>query len=146
MRSSRVRYALLAFSSALLMAMNQGCGDGKPSVDTSHTEATVSGVVYVKGKPAPGGTILFNPSNSGRIVPTKSALIAEDGTYTIKTYTGGNQISFEGEVAKQNRGVGLIKEYVDVKSGEQQADFDLMGDGSKKALYDVTKKGKMKRR
>ena len=50
-----------------------GCGDGKPSVDSSLTEATVTGLVSVKGKPATGGTIRFNPSNSGRIVPYRSA-------------------------------------------------------------------------
>ena len=65
-----------------------GCGDGKPWVDTSLKEATVSGVVSVKGKPADGGTILFNPSNSGRIVPSRTAKIGPDGSYTIKTYTG----------------------------------------------------------
>lgn len=66
----------------------QGCGDGKPWVDTSMTEATVSGTVAVKGIPATGGKILFNPSNAKRIVPTRIADIGPDGSYTIKTLTG----------------------------------------------------------
>jgi hypothetical protein len=111
-----------------------GCGDGKPSMDTSLTEATVSGVVSVKGVPATGGAILFNPSNAGRIVPTRSAPIGPDGTYTIKTLTGTNQVSFEGEVAKKNVGVGLIKDFAEVTSGENKKDFDLMGEGGGKRI------------
>jgi hypothetical protein len=111
-----------------------GCGDGKPSMDTSLTEATVSGVVSVKGIPATGGAILFNPSNAGRIVPTRSAPIGPDGTYSIKTLTGTNQVSFEGEVAKKNAGVGLIKDFAEVTSGENKRDFDLMGEGGGKRI------------
>ena len=69
------------------VALVAGCGDGKPSMDTSLTEATVSGVVSVKGVPATGGSILFNPSNAGRIVPTRSAPIGPDGTYTDRKST-----------------------------------------------------------
>jgi hypothetical protein len=111
-----------------------GCGDGKPSMDTSLTEATISGVVSVKGVPATGGAILFNPSNAGRIVPTRSAPIGPDGTYSIKTLTGTNQVSFEGEVAKKNVGVGLIKDFAEVTSGENKKDFDLMGEGGGKRI------------
>jgi hypothetical protein len=124
-----------------------GCGDGKPSVDTSKTEATVSGTVKVKGKPAEGGVIMFNPSNSERIASTRSVQIGKDGSYKITTFTGGNQVSFDGDIAKQNQGVGLIKEYVDVKSGSNTADFDLMGEGGgKKAPYSFQEKGKNARR
>jgi len=122
----------------------QGCGEGKPSVDTSLTEASVSGTVSVKGTPATGGKILFNPSNAGRIVPTRTADIGPDGTYTIKTLTGDNRVTFEGEVASKNVGVGLLKEYAKVESRENHVDFDLMGEGSKKVPYEMTKKGRTK--
>jgi hypothetical protein len=105
-------------------------------MDTSLTEASVSGIVSVKGVPAAGGTILFNPSNAGRIVPTRSAPIGLDGAYTIKTLTGINQVSFEGEVATKNRGVGLLKDFAEVASGTNKKDFDLMGDsGGKKIQF-----------
>jgi hypothetical protein len=110
-----------------------GC-DGKPSVDTSQTEATVTGTVRVRGTPAEGGTILFNPSNSGRLVPTRSAAIGKDGAYTITTLTGGNQVTFGGEVATKNQGVGLAREYVEVKGGENHADFDLLSPNSGKKM------------
>jgi hypothetical protein len=107
-----------------------GCDDGKPTVDKSMREATVSGVVSVRGKPATAGNVLFNASNSERIVPVKTAPIGPDGAYKITTFTGGNQVSFDGEVASKNMGVGLIQKYVNVKPGsENKADFDLLGGG-----------------
>jgi len=137
---SRMRSPLALFVLAFTLP---GCGDGKPWVDTSLTEATVSGIVTVKGKPASGGTILFNPSNSGRIVATKTAQIGPDGAYTIKTFTGVNQVSFDGEVASKNRGVGLLKESCDVARGDNKADFDLLGEGGgKKPLFPIDGKGK----
>jgi hypothetical protein len=120
----------------------QGCGDGKPWVDTSLNEATVSGVVSVKGTPAKGGTIHFNPSNSGRIVPTRTAEIGPDGSYTIKTFTGDNRVSFGGELAAKNVGVGLIKESATVEPGENHIDFDLLGQGPKKIPFDLPQKAK----
>ena len=111
-------------------------------MDTSLNEATISGVVMVKGVPATGGTIMFNPSNAGRIVPTRSAPIGPDGTYTIKTLTGTNQVSFEGEVATKNRGVGLIKDFAEVTSGDNKKDFDLMGEnGGKRLQFSVDANG-----
>ncbi len=104
----------------------------------------MSGTVTIKGTPASGGKILFNPSNSERIVPTRIAEIGPDGSYTIKTLTGDNRVSFEGEIAAKNSGVGLVKEYAKVERGENQVNFDLMGEGSKKLLYDVSKKSKGK--
>ena len=69
----------------------------------------MSGTVTVKGTPATGGRILFNPSNSGRIVPTRTADIGPDGSYTIKTLTGDNRVTFDGEIATKNMGVGLAQ-------------------------------------
>ncbi len=108
-----------------------GC-DGPPAVDSSLTEATVTGIISVKGVPATGGTITFNPSNHLRQVPSRTAEIGKDGSYKLTTYTGANQVSFDGEVARQNMGVGLVKEFFEVKSGENQADFDLLGENSGK--------------
>lgn len=141
---SRIYTFRPAFLALVAAAFLQGCGDGKPWVDTSLTEASVSGTVSVKGTPASGGKILFNPSNAGRIVPTRTADIGPDGSYTIKTLTGDNRVTFEGEVATKNAGVGLIKEYAKVESGENHVDYDLMGEGSKKVPYELTKKGRAK--
>jgi hypothetical protein len=132
-RRDAVLWAVALLTATVLLPLSQGCMDGKPSVDTSKTEATVSGTVRVKGVPAEGGTIVFNPSNSERIVAAKSAPINKDGTYTITTYTGGNQILFEGDLAMKNREIGLLREYVEVQRGTNTADFDLLGENSKKS-------------
>src|SRR4029077_7509151 len=113
--NSRLRRAIVIF--LFLACATAGCGDGKPWVDKSMTEATVSGIVSVKGKPADGGTILFNGNSSGRSVPIRSAEIGPDGSYTIKAFTGVNQVSFDGKIATKNMGVGLVKEACDVSSG-----------------------------
>src|SRR4051794_28974668 len=60
MIGSRRRFADLLAMTLLIVSSGQGCGDGKPYVDKSMNEATVSGIVKVRGKPAEGGTILFN--------------------------------------------------------------------------------------
>jgi hypothetical protein len=131
---------LLPAIAILATLLAQGCGDGKPSTDTSLNEATVTGKVLVKGVPATGGTILFNPSNSGRIVPARTADIQPDGRYTIKTFTGDNQVTFSGDVASKNMGVGLTREYASVRAGSNEIDFDLMGEGSKKTAIDLVRK------
>jgi hypothetical protein len=142
----RRRSAFVFIWTFLSLAVLAGCGDGKPSVDTSLTEATVTGVVTANGIPATGGTINFNPSNSRRVVATKSADIGPNGRYTIKTYTGDNRVTYEGEVAKKNTGVGLRKDYANVRSGENKLDFDVLGGGRKIGEFDFSKKAQGKRR
>jgi hypothetical protein len=142
-RRPRTRF-LLAMA-AVAGAMISGCGDGKPSVDTSLTEATVTGVVTAKGVPVTGGTIHFNPSNAGRISETKTAQIGSDGRYTIKTYTGDNKVTYGGEVATKNMGVGLRNDYASVQSGENKIDFDVLGGGKSPDSVDYTKKARPRR-
>jgi hypothetical protein len=112
----------------LVMAM--GCGEGRPSVDESLTEATVKGVIKLKGSPAVGGgTVIFNASNVARKVPAVTAKIMEDGSYTLKTYRGGNEVKFNGPFMKDERGLAMTTRYCDLDSGENVIDFDLLGPG-----------------
>jgi hypothetical protein len=134
-------HRLLLLALASWCAALSGCWDGKPSVDTSLTEATVTGVVSANGVPVTAGTISFNASNHGRIVATRDAEIGPDGRYTIKTYTGDNLVTYGGEVAKKNVGVGLRRDYASVQSGENRLDFDVLGEGSKSLNFDLAKKG-----
>ena len=40
---------------------------------------------------------------------------------SVKTYTGDNQVSFSGEVAIKNTGVGLIREYAVVNQARTRS-------------------------
>jgi hypothetical protein len=145
MEHLRRRDAFLLAATFVALAMLAGCGDGKPYTDTSLNEVTVTGIVTAKGEPVTAGTIVFNPSNSGRKVPVKTATIGPDGHYTIKTYTGDNQVSYGDAVAKKYPGVGLRKDYASVQSGENKFDFDILGEGGKSPTIDLTKKGQRKK-
>ena len=97
---------LIAITTSVLVVI--GCGDSHPPVDSSLTEATVKGVVKLKGKPAVGGgTVMFNPSNVDRKVAAATTEIKEDGSYSLKTYTGGNEVKFSGPFIKEERGLAL---------------------------------------
>ena len=117
----------------ILAGLGSGC-DGRPAVDSSTTEATVTGTVLIKGKPAIGGEIRFNPANVDRLVGPRSAPIGKDGTYTITTYTGGNLIGFAGSLASENPGLFRFREYFEVQRGENKKDFDLLKDSHAAAL------------
>jgi hypothetical protein len=145
MKLLRRRNAFLVAMAFLGSATLAGCGDGKPYTDTSLTEATVTGVVSAKGQPVTKGIISFNPANSGRLVGARTAEIGPDGHYTIKTYTGDNLVTYGGEVAEKNRGVGLRKDFATVQRGENTFDFDVLGEGGKSSTIDFTKPGKRKK-
>jgi hypothetical protein len=119
--------AIVSLTAATVGVLGQGCSD-TPYVDTSQTEVTVSGVVKVKGQPASGGQISFNPSNRDRKVPAFTAPIGPDGSYTIKTYTGENEVRFAGDVNKAYPMVGMIKKFCIVTGSGQHEDFDLLGE------------------
>jgi hypothetical protein len=119
--------AIASLMAAILMALAQGCSD-TPAVDTSLNEVTVTGVVKVKGKPAAGGQISFNPSNRDRKVSAFTAPIGQDGSYSIKTYTGENEVRFLGDVDKAYPMLGMTKKFCNVTGGGQQQDFDLLSE------------------
>jgi hypothetical protein len=112
---------------AAALWISGGCGgDSPPSVDTSKTEATVKGVVKVAGAPATEGEVVFNPANSSRKdVAPRSAPIGKDGTYSIKTLTGGNEVRLGGAVAKKNPLLERQSRQVEVKPGESSVDLEF---------------------
>ena len=103
-----------------------GCGGGPPSVDTSNTEATVTGVVKIAGAPATEGEISFNPANIQRKdAATRTAPIGKDGTYTVKTLTGINEVRLGGAIARKKPILSRETRSVDVKSGGMTYDFEV---------------------
>lgn len=145
---SRARFVPLGLipAMALALAVAPGCDDGKPYTDTSLNEATVTGAVKAKGEPVTqGGTISFNASNYGRKVAARVAEIGPDGRYTVKTFTGDNQVSYGGALAKKYPGVGLRHDFATVQSGENTFDFDVLGEGGKNVSIDPNRMPRKKK-
>ena len=103
-----------------------GCGGGAPSVSSSSEEAEVKGTVRIKGKPATGGQVLFDPSNINRkSAPIATAAIGKDGSYELKTLVGDNAVRVNApEVARDPNLMGNIQP-VNVKSGENTIPIDV---------------------
>jgi hypothetical protein len=108
----------------LLSLVAVGCGEGKPSVNASTTEAKVTGKVTVKGVLAEKGTVSFNPANYLRKrEAARMAPIGPDGRYEITTLIGENAVRVGG--------TGLPGEAsydswtYDVKEGTNAYDMDL---------------------
>jgi hypothetical protein len=129
---------MILVATATSMFVVIGCGDSHPPVDSSLTEATVKGVIKLKGKPAVGGgTVIFNPSNVDRKVAAATTEIKEDGSFFLKTYTGGNEVKFSGPFMKEERGLALTTRYCELEPGENIINFDLLGenDRARGAIY-----------
>ena len=116
----------------MALGLIAGCGDSYPGVDSSHTEAKVKGIILIKGKPAAGGgTISFNPSNVERKVASITAKIGEDGSYSLSTFTGGNEVKFSGPCLKDAKELALSSRYCELAGGDNEVNFDLMGEDDK---------------
>jgi hypothetical protein len=119
-----VRQAAVGLVAAAVVGFGWGCGSGAPPVETSMDEATVSGSVTIKGKRATKGEVTFDPSNSARTEPARSAPITEDGTYTIKTLIGQNRIRVSAPEVK-GRASDDVELYFDVQPGTNTYDIVL---------------------
>lgn len=127
MNISRCHYLATVISLAMTCVIS-GCGftSGKPSVDGSSTEATVSGKVILKGRPATSGTVIFDPSNYIRKnEPARRTEIQKDGSFSIKTLTGSNSIRVEGREANAVQGADYAGLAYDVPAGQSTFDIKL---------------------
>jgi hypothetical protein len=124
MQNGLARLAGLAAATRVILGW--GCGDGTPAVDTATTEATVKGIVAIRGKPVTQGTISFDPSNVKRkFEPVRSAPIGKDGSYTVKTLVGGNQVTFSGPAFDKDRQLQDVLLPFDVQAGENTFNVEL---------------------
>jgi hypothetical protein len=127
MRDRFLRSMVVLCMAGSLAALG-GCGEGPPSVDSSKTEATVKGIVKVDGVAVSGGEVIFNPANNQRKdVSARTATIGPDGSYTVKTLTGANEVKIGGAAVKKNTMALRQSRIVEVKSGENTADLDFGG-------------------
>lgn len=118
---SFVTRKLLGFAAAASLVAAVGCdgGPSTPSASLSKEEATVSGSVTVKGAPATGGEIVFDPQNIYRKdAAIKTAPIGANGSFTIKTLVGENAVTVKGPDIDKDRSLAGFRKVVEVKSGE----------------------------
>ena len=116
--------AVFATKVALLLVVFGGCGGNTPSVSVSTTP--VKGKVTYKGQPLTGGTISFEPENSGR---EAFGDIKSDGTFELTTYKPG-----DGAVVGSCR----VQVVNPGKAGKQAVPGKFKNYSSSKITVDVT--------
>ena len=117
--------APLAFGllATTFLVIGWGCS-GTPPVDTTTEEATVHGVITIKGKPVTSGRVVFDPANFKRKVEPRKADIGKDGSYSIKTLVGENVVKLESnEVLRANMEMQFI--VAKVTPGDNTFDIKL---------------------
>jgi hypothetical protein len=121
----------LALGTAALVG---GCTDA-PRVSGSMEEATVKGVVRVRGKPVTNGRVTFRSSNINRPkAQTREAEIGKDGHYTVTTLVGENfvDVACKELFEAKNRQMIENEQMVKIQSGENTLDIDLPPQGPAK--------------
>ena len=124
--------AFLPTSVALLVCivLMTGCGDAG--------RAAVSGVVTLDGKPIPGATITFLPTQD-TAAPASGGIIGEDGTYTVTfkgaPSVGGYRVEIRGVRHKTGRMIPapppsapgkMIEECIELIPDRYNKDTDLL--------------------
>lgn len=104
-----------------------GCGGaGTPPVESSRTEAKVSGTVKIRGKAATKGKVTFDPSNIRRKdVAPSTAAIGKDGTYTITTLIGENSVFVETPETERDSRLGSNVQNLNVQVGDNTFDIQI---------------------
>jgi hypothetical protein len=113
----KLPFDMLSAAFAALLIACAGCGAGTPPASTTE-EATVHGKVIIKGAPARGGRICFDPTSASRpTAPVVSAQIGKDGTYTVRTLVGENRVNVETPETRQDPNLSVPEPFV-VKGGD----------------------------
>src|SRR5262245_26881453 len=119
------RLAALFASAALITTAGCGAEQRTGEGAAAKTEATVTGKITIKGKPASKGRVTIEPLGANGI-PTgsKVAEVGKDGTYTVTTTPGQNDVtvSSTGDAAADS---GYNKTSIDAKPGSNTLDLDL---------------------
>lgn len=94
----------------------------------SREEATVRGVVTLRGTPLNNGRVLFSPVNIKRAdAQPRQATIGKDGTYSLTTLVGDNlvQIDCKELLQPKNRAIADTERSVKVNAGENVIDLKI---------------------
>jgi hypothetical protein len=121
-----VRRRLVGLVSAAVLAGCLGCGGGAPPASSSTQEAEVSGTVTIRGKPATGGEITFDPSNIyRRDAGLATAKIGPDGRYSLKTLVGENAVRVHGPQVDKDPTLDTNQLGVVIKAGTSTVPIDV---------------------
>jgi hypothetical protein len=107
-----------------------GCGNSQqgPLLSASMEEATVTGIVRVRGTPVTNGRVGFRAANINRPnAPYRETEIGKDGRYTIKALIGDNTVDVTCKELAQPKNRQFIdnNQTIRVSSGENQIDIDI---------------------
>jgi hypothetical protein len=125
----RRQYLARSIAVAVMVAYS-GCNEhaGAPPVSSSLEEATVKGTVRVRGKTVDNGTIRFNCANIRRPnAAPREARINKDGTYTLKTLLGENNVEVECKELHTPKNARFLENdyFVRVETGENTFNIDI---------------------
>jgi hypothetical protein len=121
-----VRRHVVGWLALALWMAGGGCGNPSGSME----EATVKGIVRVRGKPVTNGQITFHASNiNRRNAPTTNAPIGKDGSYTAKTLVGENSVTVicKELFARKNQMLQDLEDgqLVKIQAGENTLDINV---------------------
>jgi hypothetical protein len=122
MRSLTKQVTGVLSSTALVVAW--GCGGGVPSADKSTSEANVTGTVKIHGKAVNNGHVIFDANNISRKVELRKGEIDKEGHYSLKAFTGSNNVTVESKETKGDSNLQNPKN-IEVQSGDATVDIDL---------------------
>ena len=115
-----------SIASAALMAA-WGCGEsGDGGKAAPRADATVAGKIMIKGKPAAKGRINFEPVDAPGGLPVASnvAQVGKDGTYSVTTRTGSNDVTVSG-TGDPKTDASYNKTSFEVQPGSNTLNLDL---------------------
>jgi hypothetical protein len=120
----RAEWRILGIITASVLVACWGCGGAADT--SSRTEVEVKGTVTIKGKPAKGGEVVFDPTNINRKdAPWSATKIGSNGTYTLRAMVGQNSVRVRGPQVDKDPSLATSLVIVEVKPGENTIPIDL---------------------
>jgi hypothetical protein len=115
---------------AILLVAAAGCSSNPAAsaLTSSMEEATLHGTVRVNGKPVNNGTLSFRTAHINRPKsPTKSVEIGKDGSYSVTTVVGENQVEVTCKElnAKDTKKFRGTEQLIMVQSGDNAVDIEI---------------------
>jgi hypothetical protein len=112
---------------AVVLAAVCGCGGEEKagqSTGGAKQEATVTGQVTIKGKPATKAKVTFAPLDSRGMPAGSNVAEVKDGSYSVTTQSGDNDVTITG-TGNAEVDATYNKKTVQLKPGANTENFEL---------------------